>query len=412
MAHFSLNSHTNEPLWPHPLDEQAYHGLAGTIVRTISPHSESDPAALLLQTLVAFGNVIGHGPHFVVESSAHHMNLFLALVGTTAKARKGTSWDYIFRLFREADPSWEQVVVSGTASGEGLVWHARDSGNGDKDKRVMLYEPEFASVLKVMSRDSNITSATLRQAWDSGNLSTLTKNTPAHATGVHMSLVGHITTEELRATLSATEKANGFGNRVIWLCVSRSKILPEGGSLSQEDFLELITMLSEIISRARTVERLQRNDSTRDLWAKVYRDLSEGRPGLVGAITSRAEAIVTRLSAVYALLDGTDVIQPDHLKAALAVWRYAEQSANCIFDKEQNLGAVKILRALEQSRNGLTTSEITTKVFSNHPADDLNLMLCELKKRGVIRNNREATGGRPLIRWYLSDVAKKAKKVS
>lgn len=39
--------------WPEPLDEEAYYGLAGEIVKTIAPHTEADPAGLLLQLLTA-----------------------------------------------------------------------------------------------------------------------------------------------------------------------------------------------------------------------------------------------------------------------------------------------------------------------------------------------------------------------
>src|SRR6185369_15445845 len=34
--------------WP-VIDDAAFHGLAGEVVRTIEPHSEADPVALLLQ---------------------------------------------------------------------------------------------------------------------------------------------------------------------------------------------------------------------------------------------------------------------------------------------------------------------------------------------------------------------------
>src|SRR4051794_21502044 len=107
MFHNSLNSQDTK-LWPKPLGDAAFYGLAGEIVNTILPHSESDPAALLVQFLVAFGNVIGHNPHFVVESTPHQTNLFVALVGATAKSRKGTSWDHIYRLFRGIDADWGQ----------------------------------------------------------------------------------------------------------------------------------------------------------------------------------------------------------------------------------------------------------------------------------------------------------------
>src|SRR5262249_46781566 len=74
--------------WPE-MDEAAYHGFAGEVVRTISPHSESDPVALLLQTLICFGNIIGRTRYILLDGSRHHANLFASLVGRTSKARKG-----------------------------------------------------------------------------------------------------------------------------------------------------------------------------------------------------------------------------------------------------------------------------------------------------------------------------------
>src|SRR5262249_1392533 len=41
------------PPWPEPPAQEAFHGLAGRIVEVISPASEADPSALLVQSLVA-----------------------------------------------------------------------------------------------------------------------------------------------------------------------------------------------------------------------------------------------------------------------------------------------------------------------------------------------------------------------
>src|SRR5205807_610779 len=68
-----------EPPWPSPLAEEAFYGLAGDAVRVLGPSSEADPAALLFQVLVAFGNVIGRAPHFVVEADKHFTNEYLVL---------------------------------------------------------------------------------------------------------------------------------------------------------------------------------------------------------------------------------------------------------------------------------------------------------------------------------------------
>src|SRR5215469_10830074 len=80
--------------WP-VMPKAAFLGLAGEIVRVIDPHTESDPAALLMTFLTCFGNSIGRGPHYRVESTDHGPNLFALIVGNTAKARKGTSADRI-----------------------------------------------------------------------------------------------------------------------------------------------------------------------------------------------------------------------------------------------------------------------------------------------------------------------------
>ena len=76
----------------------------------------------------------------------------------------------------------------------------------------------------------------------------------------------------------------------------------------------------------------------------------EGKPGLLGAAISRAEAQVLRLALVYALLAGDHEIEAEHLNAALAIWRYCEQSAVRLFGS--SLGdpvADEILRVLKAS---------------------------------------------------------------
>jgi hypothetical protein len=195
--------------WP-SLAAQAFHGLAGEVVRAIEPHSEADPAAILLQFLAAFGNVVGPGPHCMVESTSHSLNLFVVLVGESSKARKGTSWGHIRRLFAGVDAEWlDQRVTGGLCSAEGLISEVRDE-EFVTDRRLFAVSDEFASVLRIMGREGNTLSPILRSAWDSGNLRTLVKHDPLRATGAHISLLGHITRLELLRYLSDTESHNGF----------------------------------------------------------------------------------------------------------------------------------------------------------------------------------------------------------
>ena len=44
-----------------------------------------------MTALVEVGNYIGRGPHVMVESDRHGCALFAALVGESARSRKGTA---------------------------------------------------------------------------------------------------------------------------------------------------------------------------------------------------------------------------------------------------------------------------------------------------------------------------------
>src|SRR4051812_35998004 len=85
---------------PPSCDEKNFYGLSGQIVRGISPFSEADPIALLIQLLIAFGNLIGRMPHFLAEADRHGTNLNGIFSGDTSKGRKGSSWGHIIRLMR------------------------------------------------------------------------------------------------------------------------------------------------------------------------------------------------------------------------------------------------------------------------------------------------------------------------
>lgn len=413
------------PPWPGPPGEEAFYGLPGAIVRAIEPASEADPAALLVQALVAFGNIIGRGAHFEVEADRHHANEFAVLVGKTSKARKGTSWGRIGRLFREVEGEWaDERVQGGLSSGEGLIWAVRDpitkqervkekgqpvryeaveADPGIEDKRLLALEPEFANVLKQTERTGNTVSVILRNAWDGRDLRSMTKNSPARATGAHVSLIGHITADELRRYLTATESANGFGNRHLWVCADRSKLLPEGGRVNAEAWECLRTDLAEALAFARSAGEVSRDDEARAIWREVYAPLSEGRPGLAGALLARAEAHVMRLALIYALMDRAAVIGAAHLLAALALWDYCERSVYFVFG--DHLGdplADDLLRLLRSCPNGLTRNEVMNYLGRHQSSARVGRALGLLLQHHLARCEKQDTGGRPAERWFAA----------
>jgi Protein of unknown function (DUF3987)/CHC2 zinc finger/Toprim-like len=412
--------------YPQALGLEAFHGLAGEIVRRIEPHTEADPAALLFQFLAAFGNLIGHDHYIVADGTRHYLILYGVLVGQTSKGRKGTSWNHIANLMERIDPEWRQDRVSyGLSSGEGLIWEVRDpieetrpirekgrhtgeyetfiANHGEDDKRLLVIEAEFANVLKVMAREGNTLSPVIRCAWDSGDLRTMVKNSPAKATKAHISIVGHITRDELRRLLTQTESANGFANRFFWLAVKRSKCLPDGGAIDTVNFDDVVTQLQSAVDFAKDFLEITRDPEAKKLWREDYPNLSEGKPGMLGAITGRAEAQVMRISTIYALLDKSYVIRPEHHRAAMALWSYCEESCRWIFGTSTgDRNADKIFVALRHAPNGMTKTEISVEVFNRHASSaeiDEALRLLHGLKMAYYRV--EITGGAPLQRWFV-----------
>ena len=410
------HTHPHDTPWPAPLAPAALHGLAGDFVRRVEPQTEADPVALLSQFHCAFGSTLGRGAYIEVEDTRHYANLYVTLVGDTSKARKGTAYGRVRRLMVAADPDgsndddgpsgWAACIKSGLSSGEGLIYHVRD-GNGHDlgvaDKRLFIYEPELARVLRVLRRETNTLSPLLRQGWDGDTLRTLTRNSPLHATDAHISIVAHITLAELKSGLTRTDMANGFGNRFLWFLVRRSKCLPLGGSLDQAAMDALAARVTEAIRFGQTAGHVQLDPDARELWCKVYSALSEPRPGLTGEMVARGEAQVMRLALIYALLDCSRVIRVEHLRAALAVWEYAEASVRCIFgDGVGDPLADKILGALRRRPDGLTRDDIHKLVHRNVAAVDLTAALQLLVESGLVRREKQQTGkpGRPSIRYF------------
>jgi hypothetical protein len=407
------------PQWPAPLKPAAFYGIVGDFLDLVRPHSEADEAALVAQFLVTMGNLPGRYPYFEAQGTRHYLNLDGCLVGATSRGRKGSSFDQVLLPLRAVDPHWcRYCVVSGLSSGEGLIYKVRDAieskqpikdkgkvvgyqtvvtDPGVEDKRLLVVEPEFARVLQVIEREKNTLSAVMRQAWDTGNLGNIVRNSELTATNAHISILGHITKAELDRFLADTAVANGFANRLLWLWVKRSQLLPEGGEFDRIDFAPLSRHLTAIVENARKSGPMQRDPALRDEWAEFYRRCAARGAGMFDAATSRAEPQAMRLACIYARLDQCSTVRQPHLDAGLALWTYCEDSARFIFgDKLGDPTADQILAALQNAGSqGLPRAEINNLFQRHKPEAEIRRALDVLLGLGSIRFEKEDTGGRP-----------------
>ncbi len=403
------------------LHADAYQGLAGQIVQAIAPETEADPVGILLTLLACFGNAIGNRPHFAVGADCHHSNLFACLVGDTASG-KGQAWSIAKHLMRKADPEWCDAVGYGLSSGEGLVERVSDPDSSQGPsctmlayptvKRLLCLETEFAKPITAMRREGNTLSPLLRSAWDSQTLEIMTRGkSKTRASNAHISIVAHITPEELGKLLGGSvEVANGFANRFLWCLVRRSRLLPHGGDASVLD--AYVQPLRDAIEHAKGVDRVRRHAEADRLWEEIYGDLAESRPGAYGRATERARPQVMRLALLYALLDRSVEIRVEHLRAAKALWGYCQGSAGAIFGGKSgdSVGGLRgqpepldvRLLSIICREPGISRKGLHAATHNRVKATDMDEALASLESRRLAYRGRcRGEGpGRPPECWF------------
>jgi hypothetical protein len=386
--------------------------------------------------LAGFGNVIGRGPGWRHGGTFHATNLYVLLVGPTSSGRKGTACDEALRALRRADPDWAvRRVAGGLSTGEGVVHQVRDplikrrkaknaseeadadgmveelEDPGEPDRRLLVVEPEFAQTLKVMQREGNTLSPVVRKLWDSGQAGSLTRS-PYRTTGALVSIVGHISREELTRKLDDTEIANVFANRFLVVCSRRSKSLPFGGNLPDEELIGFADRLDSVIDRARSRAELDMAEDARAVWLPLYEQLTRDRPGLFGAVCGRAAPIVRRVAVLYALVDGDSLVREPHLRAAAAVWRYCEESTLVVFGDKLGRALADKLRAWlrDAGIEGLSREQIREKLGGKLPAGEIDEALDLLAEYRLAARFSRATGGRPQERWLSLELVEETEQ--
>jgi hypothetical protein len=345
--------------------------------------------------------------------------LFVVQVGKSAKGRKGTAWSTPKFMFNAVDPDWaERRIKGGLSSGEGLVYAVRDrrtekkpykeggrvagyeeiiADEGESDKRLLCVEEEFCQALKVMMREGNILSPILRDAWDGSRLAPMTKTSPLQATGAHVSIIAHITKDELLRYFTSTEQTNGFGNRFAWFFVQRSREIPNPTGCPDETLNPFIERLGNSITFARKVSAITRDDEAAAIWAAAYHDLSADKDGLAGALLARTEPQVMRFASIYALLDSSEIVKSPHLEAALALWGYSEQSIHYIFGELKGDPAVdRAFEALKKAGR-LTVTDIHNLFGRHADKSEVDRVVRELLKIKDVASETDETGGRPSV---------------
>ncbi|MER5867639.1 DUF3987 domain-containing protein [Kitasatospora sp. NPDC002040] len=388
------------PARPGPTpDPEVFCGWVGETVHALDPTTEADPVAILVNLLSAGGAVIGPGPFLWIGNDRHPALIWALTVGATAAGRKGAASNTVKRLLKAAFPDFVATnTPSGLSSGEGLIEAVRDGdpddggGKGKKqpgvlDKRLWVVESEYGITMARARREGSSLGGVLRQAWNGEDLGVMNREA-MHSTAPHIALIGHISPRELRAKMQDSELAGGTYNRFLPVFVHRNLLLPDAPGAPDQLIVDLAARWYSVLNDARRVGEVQLDDDAAQLWRdQVYPALSgdEDGDGPLAEFTARAAPYTKRTAMVYALLDHTDRIGEQHLRAAWALTRYARASAAHILGTDANsTGDPDLDKLASAVRNagssGLTGDEVY-RLFKRRNATqraELTARLCEL----------------------------------
>jgi hypothetical protein len=384
-------------LWLPPIDGDVFGCYLGQLAERLDPHTEADPVGVMATLLATAGVHLGPGPHLEIGYERHPLLVWPLLIGATGSGKKGTAYNAAKALMVRADNEFvASNVHSGLSSGEGLAAvFATDGSDGDGkpakarllpdgDIRLLAFEPEWASVMARMKREGNTLSATLRAAWEGGNLSTLNVDARV-ARHSHIGILGHITPKEFTAKVSASDMAGGTYNRFLPIAVAQSKFLADPGMVGADMMDELGASLAARLRHAGRFGAIGFTEAGALAWRRLYVEFGshtgDGDGALVEFI-SRAAPNCLRIAAIYAALDRTDRITPAHLTAAAALVRYSIESARAVL--HGSVDSELAAWIAQAGADGRTKSDITKHFQGRGSAADHQRVLDRLVARGLI----------------------------
>ena len=409
---------TAPDMWPEPLAEDAFIGPAGKFANLLKPHTVADPAGILLSLLTGFGSMVGgfgealgnrpYAPLIPGGSAKQYTSLYTALIGDTSEGYKRTAVNEVLDFLKKVDPSFfkDSNFQAGLDTTEGLISMFPDP---QPDKRLLFYLQEFTKQLKLLPVAS--LGETLCEAWDGGLIGKGSQTNRATVTHPAVAIIANTVPEKLCRRLKRDDSIeDGLGNRFLWIMVRQSQVLSRiTKPLDQDEYDYLVVVFQEALKKAMERELLVLDAEADQAWDSIYAAVSPQGKGSYRSMTTRGVPNVVRLALVYALLDESKFIQLNHLKAAVEIWRYNEDSVMYLYKGEGKAQMTREMLAAEKIENELRDKRVLegtsiNRLFSSHKewTRILPRALALLVEAGKIKVSKGTSeGGRPptYIEW-------------
>ncbi len=378
-------------------EEIMFPGLMRQAIKLCCENSEAVPVAVAGYIISWFTSLIGPCVYYQLGDERRRLNNYYLLVGPSGMG-KGSSEHGPDRIFYRVEEYLQErfayayekgmtdgikqfplldVHDGGLSSGEGLA-AAKNDGVPDKpeqtpvpDKRMLIKEPEFGNVLNMAQRQGNTLSHVLRNGYDGKTIKPLTKRDKVCVSDPFFCLIGNITPGELvEHSKCSVMSINGMLNRtmILWTKAVRRQPIPE--AMPQDKLDSIAEEFARLIMEARNhlfethwkkqqviARPITLGQNARELWINNY-DQLVNMPDchFVSTLCRRHRLHTLILASVFALMDGSLIIDPPHLESALAWFRYSKSSV---------IYSYRTFSMQEQAANTNQLAEDILRVISN-----------------------------------------------
>lgn len=382
------------------LPDEALCGPVGDWVMDAMPHTEADPAALLVSALVACGVVAGRGPHFWAGDARQAPVLFAVVAADTPKANRGLSWAVTRRLVEVVDPYLiRRRTRTGVGNGrpvvDALARSDRAPARADEPRmgganRLLVHEPGITRALEIAGRPSSELALVIRGAWDGTPIDVGRTHVSHH----HVGIVAHATVDQLASRLSLTGGGVSFVNRFLFVVAHRQPSVVDESTVPTRVVVDHGKRLRDGLEAAATFGPVARSRAAEDRWRSRYHDLVDDDPGgLLGIMVARAPRHVLRMALVYALVEASPRVELHHMDAALALWSYCRASASQVCERvaapSRDLSAELLAGIAAAGERGLSLTEQLDLFGRNVPATRLRSARESLEDSGRVVSTKE-----------------------
>jgi len=420
--------------------EVAFHGILGSLVKLVAPHTAGDKQAIYMCALTALGGLAGLNPESESKQEKIHEfdspRLFTCLVGETG-SKKGTAWKAAQKYI--VDPVLEELVErghvdashlqrewiqTGISSGEGIVKtfeQPRQFGeDGDpldvaiKPVNRLIVLSEIGVMLQNIKRQDSTTAEKLIELYDGVPMAVPTRKDPLRAPNPYGSMITMGTPESWVHGVPAEHLAlNGFFNRFLFVPVVTNTIVDiQDIKLDPTPAMKkLVSQLAEQVATKRLLGQYWFTEEARDYLNRYLSDhsvrLATSGGGFRAALLSRNATHLVRISLAMSLLD-LDNDRPDidrvHMEAAEHWVRRSNEGMRWVWGVDNRTrDEQKVYDYLEnQPEYRAKRSEISSKVLQNNKSTrQMDFIAKALKSSGDLEIYNEKIKGTRRFEWWV-----------